>query len=188
MKAVRVTLLVLAGGALFAVTQGSARAVDAAPPAPGVADFAPIAQDLLSPRCLNCHPAGDAPLIGDHGFPHRMNVSRKSAEAGLPCTTCHRDQNADRPHAPPGAPNWHMPPRETPMVFQGKSPRELCETLKDPAQNGGRSLAALEEHFATDPIVLWGFAPGPGRSLPPVSHPELVRHVQRWIAAGAPCP
>ncbi len=173
--------------ALFA-TRSPAAAVDAPPAPPGVGEFGPIARDLLSPRCVNCHPAGDAPLVGDHGQPHRMNITRASAEAGLPCTSCHREQNFDRPHGPPGAPNWHMPSKETPMVFEGKTPHELCETLKDPARNGGRTLAALQEHFAIDPIVLWSFAPGPGRTLPPVLHAELVSHVRRWIAAGAPCP
>jgi hypothetical protein len=176
----RVLLLALAAAALLA--PAPARAVD-----PG-ADFAPIARVLLSPRCKNCHPAGDAPLVGDLSMKHRMNVTRASSEAGLPCTTCHRSANAHVEHGPPGVPNWRMPPREHPMVFEGKTPRELCESLKDPARNGGKKLPALEEHFASDPIVLWSYDPGPGRSLPPVPHGELVREVKRWIASGAPCP
>jgi hypothetical protein len=187
-RALRVSVVpvLIAAGVLFS-SPGPARATDPSPP-PAAAHFDPIARELLSPRCVNCHPAGDAPHVGDHGRLHPMNISRASEQAGLPCTSCHRAQNADRPHAPPGVPGWRMPPKETPMVFEGKSPRELCETLKDPTKNGGRTLAALEEHFATDVIVLWGFAPGPGRTRPPVPHDELVRHVKEWIEAGAPCP
>jgi len=177
--AATIALVVLAG------TRSPAGAADSPG---GVADFAPIARVLQSPRCLNCHPSGDAPLIGDHGIPHPMHISRKSMEAGLLCTTCHRDTNFDRPHGPPGAPNWRLPPKETPMVFQGRSPHELCLTLKDPKQNNNRTLAQLEEHFVSDAVVAWGWAPGPGRTLPPISHEELNEHVRRWIKAGAPCP
>jgi hypothetical protein len=173
----RIGLFMLA----FALAEPRAGATDPA-------DFGPIATVLLSPRCKNCHPAGDAPRIGDRSTKHRMNITRASAESGLPCTACHRTTNSPLVHGPPGVPNWRMPPREHPMVFEGKTSRELCEALKDPAKNGGKTLAALEEHFASDPIVLWGYAPGPGRSMPPVPHDELVRSVKRWVVAGGPCP
>jgi len=126
-------------------------------------------------------------MVGDHARPHPMNISRASEAAGLPCTACHREKNADVRHGPPGVPDWRLPPKETPMVFQGKTAHELCETLKDPTKNGHKTLAALEEHFDSDKIVLWGFAPGPGRTMPPVSHDELSQAVHAWIAAGAPC-
>jgi hypothetical protein len=118
-----------------------------------LADFRAIASVLQSPRCQNCHPAGDVPHIGDQGQRHRMNVSRKSGESGLPCTTCHRTKNARFAHGPPGAPNWHMPPREHPMAFEGKTPHQLCEQLKDPAHNGGKKLEDLHQHFAGDLLV-----------------------------------
>jgi hypothetical protein len=81
-----------------------------------------------------------------------------------------------------------MPSAEVPMVFDGRTPRALCEQLKDPTQNGERSFEALREHFASDPLVLWGFSPGPGRTLPPMSHADLMKHVDAWLASGAPCP
>src|SRR5262245_31740658 len=65
-------------------------------------DFVEVARVLSSPRCKNCHPAGDAPLHGDAGAVHGMNVSRKSAEAGLKCIACHREQNGGRTGSPPG--------------------------------------------------------------------------------------
>jgi len=177
--------LALSASLAFASTPAPslAPAIDAA-----LASFAQVFRVLQSPRCINCHPAGDAPLRGDAGTRHWMNVSRRSAESGLPCTTCHQSRNGVAPRSPPGVPDWHMPSASMPMVFQGKTPRELCEQLKDPSRNGGKSLDALREHFAHDPLVLWGWNPGPGRSLPPIPHEELVAHVARWIQAGAPCP
>jgi hypothetical protein len=117
-----------------------------------------------------------------------MNVSRKSPDAGLPCATCHRATNAPFDHGPPGVPGWRMPPPAHPMPFEGQSAHALCERLKDPTENGGMDLAALHRHFASDPLVSWAFAPGPGRTLPPSSHAQLVDAVDRWIAKGGPCP
>jgi hypothetical protein len=177
--------IVLVGAATLAL-RTTARADHPEPQ--GAEDFLAIARVLQSPRCQNCHPAGDAPHIGDQGRVHRMNVSRKSPEAGLACGTCHRATNAPFPHGPPGVPGWRMPPREHPMPFEGQSARALCERIKDPSQNGGKSVPALHEHFADDPLVGWAFQPGPGRTTPPLTHKELVDAVDRWIAKGAPCP
>ncbi|ACY18111.1 hypothetical protein [Haliangium ochraceum] len=150
--------------------------------------FGEVARVLLSPRCRNCHPAGDAPLHGDAGVPHSMNISRRSVAAGLRCTACHRDSNSPLPGAPPGAPNWHLPPAETPMVFEGLSPASLCVQLKDPAENGGRGLDDLVDHVDHDPFVLWGWEPGPGRSKPPIAHAAFVAAMRTWAEAGGPCP
>jgi hypothetical protein len=150
--------------------------------------FDDVARVLLSPRCRNCHPAGDAPLHGDAGTPHAMNISRRSIEAGLACTACHRVSNSAIPGAPPGAPNWHLPGRDTPMVFEGHTPASLCRQLKDPAATGGRNLDDLVEHVHRDPFVLWGWQPGPGRSTPPITHAEFVAATAKWAAAGGPCP
>jgi hypothetical protein len=74
------------------------------------------------------------------------------------------------------------------MVFEGRTPRELCRQLLDPAKTGGRGLAAIREHLASDALVRWAWSPGPGRAKPPISHAELTRSVKAWIDAGAPCP
>lgn len=155
---------------------------------PAVASFLQVAKVLQSPRCLNCHPTGDYPLQGDDARAHRMKVSRRSEDAGMPCTTCHQKKNAPFLHGPPGVPGWKLPPREMPMVFQGKTPRELCEQLKDPARNGHKTFHDLEEHMGHDVIVLWGWDPGPGRTKPPIPHAEFAAHAKRWLDAGAPCP
>jgi hypothetical protein len=160
----------------------------AAEPDPAQAGFDTLYRVLQSPRCRNCHPAGDAPLQFDDGRPHAMNITRRSEKNGLTCATCHRDKNGTRPNQPPGAPNWHLPPPETPMVFEGRTPAQLCAQLKDPKQTGGRDLAALVAHVANDPLVAWGWDPGPGRSAVPIPRAQVVAAMQAWIAAGAPCP
>ena len=38
--------------------------------------FMKVYKVLMSPRCMNCHPAGDAPLQGDDSHVHTMNVQR----------------------------------------------------------------------------------------------------------------
>jgi hypothetical protein len=187
---IRPSRLVLLGVAIVAGVTLRAPAV--AEEGPGAAaaraDFVEVARVLLSPRCSNCHPAGEAPLQTDRAVPHAMNVTRTSARSGLPCSTCHPAQNTDFVGGPPGVPGWRLPPDETPMVFVGKTPTALCEQLKDPARNGHRTLKDLEEHMVSDPLVLWGWSPGPGRTLPPLSHEVFAGHVRRWVAAGGPCP
>ncbi|MBA3393785.1 MAG: hypothetical protein H0T89_14145 [Deltaproteobacteria bacterium] len=156
--------------------------------AQGKAAFATVHAVFLHPRCMNCHPAGDAPLQHDDSRPHAQNITRRSARNGLTCATCHRSKNGTRPNTPPGAPSWHLPPPETPMIFEGRTPAQLCAQLKDPAQTGGRDLAATIRHVADDALVGWGWDPGPGRTPVPIPRATLVAALERWVAAGAPCP
>jgi hypothetical protein len=159
--------------------------------AAGVQAFLEIGRVLQSPRCQNCHPVADAPLQTDAGRPHAMHVTRGPDGRGVTamrCSNCHMRTNNPEPHGPPGAPNWHLPPPETPMVFEGRSPDELCRTIKDPQQNGGKDLEQLVHHLTADSLVLWGWTPGVGRTLPPLTQPEFARVVHEWAEAGAPCP
>ena len=171
-----------------------------APPPPsvsekdGLAAFETVRTVLQNPRCQNCHIPGDAPLQFDAGLPHQQYVLRGPdglGAAGLKCSTCHGSANPPASygaHTPPGAPNWHLPPPDTKMVFIGLSSGEVCRTLKDPAKNGGKDFAALEKHVASDQLVLWGWNPGVGRDAVPVPHAEFVAKFKTWIDAGAPCP
>ena len=153
--------------------------------------FADVARVLQSPRCRNCHPVGDAPLQTDVGRPHRMNITRLSAESGLPCSTCHQERNAEAlgiAGGPPGAPGWKLPPRSAPMTFEGRTQTALCEQLRDPARNGNRSLAQLLEHVSSDPLVLWGWKPGGKRTPPPLSHDRFVAAFRTWVESNGACP
>ncbi len=151
--------------------------------------FSEATEVLFHPRCVGCHPAGDAPLILENSQPHMFNVKRgpdgKGAGA-LNCTLCHRDAN--QPEGPPGVPNWHMPPENMPMVFQGRTPGELCRQLKDPKQNGGRTGKQIIDHIDKDPLVLWGWNPGKGRTVPKMNHKEFSTKMHLWVEKGCACP
>jgi hypothetical protein len=146
---------------------------------------------FMHPRCMNCHPSGDAPLQGDNSHVHAQNVRRGPDGKGLyalKCANCHQDANLPGEHMPPGNPNWHLLPPETPMVFQGRSPRELAEQMVDPKRNGGKSLEQLLHHVSEDSLVLWGWNPGDGRTKPPLSHEEFAATMRTWIENGAVAP
>ncbi|HEX4417242.1 MAG TPA: hypothetical protein VH165_05045 [Kofleriaceae bacterium] len=180
--------------AVLALAAGSAAIATANAPSSSEAGkraFAEIARVLQSPRCQNCHPAGNAPLQGDVGKPHAMNISRGSIAAGVPCTACHQTRNSEAigiAGGPPGAPNWGLPPAEIPMVFEGKTTTALCEQLKDPARNNHRTLAMLLDHVTHDPLVLWGWSPGGKRTTPPLTHDAFVVAFTTWVDSGGACP
>ena len=81
-----------------------------------------------------------------------------------------------------------VPPANMRMVFQGRTPRQLALQLLDPKQNGGRTQAQLIDHMANDGLVGWGWHPGDGRTLPPLSRPAFVAQVKLWLAKGAFAP
>jgi len=156
--------------------------------------FNEIAKVVTHPRCMNCHPAGNHPLQGDDRHEHLPPVPRGDAGlgvAGLNYATCHTERNftlvgAATYKSIPGHPRWQLAPIE--MAWEGKSVNQICQQLKDPARNGGRTLALLHEHFAKDDLVAWGWAPGEGREPAPGSQQQLGELAQAWIDNGAQCP
>ncbi len=143
---------------------------------------------FMHPRCINCHPDGDSPLQGMQRAIHDPPVSRGPEDhgvVGMECQGCHQDHNLELARVP-GAPKWHVAPRE--MAWVGKSPRALCEQLKDPARNGGKSLEEIVEHNAHDELVAWGWAPGWGREPAPGTQAQFGALVAAWVATGAYCP
>jgi len=157
------------------------------------------------PRCLNCHPAGDSPLRGEDSQPHTGLRLRRGPDGQgvftLKCSNCHQSHNQAGLNMPPGAPNvlsdgsldftaprWHLPSAKMPMIFQGRSAAQLCRQLQDPKQNGGLTAEQLIHHVSSDPLVLWGWNPGEGRSTPPITHDEFVAAVREWLEKGGACP
>jgi cytochrome c5 len=187
--------------AVFALAAFALATVTAAPrsstasPKPDAAAsreaFLQVYKVFVSPRCQNCHPSGDAPLQGDDSHPHIQNVKRgKDGHGvyGMRCDTCHQSANLAGDHMPPGNPKWALPPPEHKMVFVGRTPAQLCRQLKDPKQNGGRSLQQLFEHVSSDDLVGWGWDPGDGRTLPPLNRADTSAQMKVWIDGGAACP
>jgi mono/diheme cytochrome c family protein len=150
-----------------------------------------VYQVLQHPRCMNCHPAGDAPLQGDDSHVHAQNVQRGPDGKGLfamRCATCHQTTNLPGALLPPGAPNWNLPRKDEPLIFEGRSSSELCRQLRDPAHNGKRTPEQLYDHMAHDALVGWGWNPGIGRTPVPISREEFARAVRTWIDGGCDCP
>jgi hypothetical protein len=185
--------LLLASAIMMALPAGGARAQSDALDA--LAEWAKVARVLTHPRCVNCHVQDEHPRwSGPHygaAREHAFNVKRGNDESGfgnpgLRCTTCHFEQNSPVVNGPPGAPTWHLAPPE--MVWFGKSSSEICAQIKDPLRNGDRTLREVAEHVRDDPLVGWGWAPGPGRQPAPGSAAETYRALARWIELGAPCP
>lgn len=155
-----------------------------------VSAFMKVYKVLMSPRCMNCHPSGDIPLQGDDSHLHTMFPKRGKDGKGLyamKCTNCHQPTNTPGLHTPPGNPNWHLPPADMKMVFQGRTPNQLAKQLTDPKLNGHKTREQLIEH-ADDDLVLAGWNPGEGRTVPPMSHEEFKKAWITWITKGAYAP
>lgn len=152
--------------------------------------FMNVYKVLISPRCVNCHPSGDIPLQGDSSVVHTMLPRRGKDGKGMyamKCSNCHQPANTAGLHAPPGNPSWHLPPANMKMVFQGRTASQIARQLKDPKQNGNKNMQQLLEH-ASDTLVKWGWNPGDGRTLPPLTYAEFKKEWYTWIEKGAYVP
>ena len=146
-------------------------------------DFAVVYAVLQSPRCLNCHTAGNSPFIGDTKEPHPFSVKRGKTGRGIEgmrCDGCHERENAAGKQTPPGAPDWRMPRANLRLAFSGKS-RDLCKRL---APRAARALRVLSK----DPLHQWPWTPGDGRTPPSEPRESLIYALSRWKNSGSPCP
>jgi hypothetical protein len=153
-----------------------------------VALFEEAGKVLQHPRCVNCHPTGDVPLQNDVMRLHQPPVQRGDGGmgvAGMRCTTCHQETNYEAAGVP-GHPAWHLAPIE--MAWEDRSLGQICEQLKDPERNGGKTLAELHEHMAEDSLVGWGWHPDTGRGPVPGTQAIFGRLIGAWIDSGAHCP
>jgi len=150
--------------------------------------FVEAGRVLQHPRCLNCHPVGERPTQGDDRHPHSPLVVRGSDDkgsVGMRCTTCHQNANYE-PSGVPGNPMWHVAPKS--MAWQMKSLGQICQQIKDPKRNGGKTLAAIHEHMAHDSLVGWAWTPGGNRGPAPGTQAQLGALIAAWIESGAACP
>jgi len=193
--AAAIALLPIAAAAVAQETQPAEPAVPA-DTAAGLAEWEKIFAVFSHPRCANCHVEDDRPRWSGASYGpaprvHGFNVQRGLdgsgfGNPGLRCTTCHFEANSEVLHGPPGAENWHLAPAE--MAWWEKSSAAICAQIKDPARNGGRTLDEVAVHVRDDRLVGWGWEPGRGREPAPGSAEATFEALQRWAAAGAPCP
>lgn len=154
-----------------------------------IAAFGEVYKVLMSPRCMNCHPAGDVPLQGDDSHIHTMLPKRGKDGKGvsaMKCANCHQATAIPGPNTPPANPKWALPPADMKMVFEGKSPRELALQIMDYNQNGHKTKERLIEHVR-DTLVKAGWTME-GRTLPPLSYVEFVKAWDTWINTGGVAP
>jgi len=155
-----------------------------------VAAFREVYKVLTSPRCMNCHPAGENPLQGDDSHVHTMGPKRGKDGKGLyamKCANCHQPTNIAGVHTPPGNPKWQLPPSDMRMVFQGKTAHELALQIKDYNQNGHKDKKQLLDH-ARDTLVKAGWNMGEGRPAPPLSYTAFLKVWDDWINKGMYAP
>jgi hypothetical protein len=152
--------------------------------------FLEVYKVLMSPRCMNCHPAGDQPLNGDDSHAHAMNVQRGMDGKGLyalKCSNCHQPENIQGIHTPPGNPKWQLPPSDMKMVFQGKTAQQLAMQIMDYKQNGHKDKKQLLEH-ARDTLVKAAWHMGGDRTPPPLSYKDFLKVWDTWINKGGYAP
>jgi hypothetical protein len=152
--------------------------------------FMQVYKVLMSPACMNCHPAGDAPIQGLDGQPHTMNVKRGKDGKGLyavKCSNCHQSENTPGLHTPPGSPEWQLPPENMKMIFQGRTPRQLALQLMNYNKNGHKNKAQLIAHARTT-LVKKGWDLGEGRIQPPMSYSAFISVWDEWINKGGYAP
>jgi len=152
--------------------------------------FMEVYKVLMSPRCMNCHPAGEQPLQGDDSHIHTMNVQRGKDGKGIyavKCSNCHQPENTPGLHTPPGNPKWQLPPANMKMVFQGRTPHQLALQIMDYNKNGHKNKEQLLEH-ARDTLVKAGWNMGEGRMPPSLAYNDFLKVWDTWISKGGYAP
>jgi hypothetical protein len=153
-----------------------------------IALFNEAGKVIQSPRCLNCHPAGERPTQGNALSPHQPWVVRGNdgfGAAAMRCATCHQAANYDVARVP-GHPKWHLAPLS--MAWQGRTLAQICEQIKDKSRNDNMDMAKLVHHMAEDSLVGWAWQPGAGRTSAPGTQKEFGALIRAWADAGAFCP
>jgi len=203
MKALKTALGVLLAVGLAAPVLAEGTEVTTGPPSEGsitieagLDAWTRIYEVTSHPRCSNCHVGADnRPMWSGLTYgkvrPHGMNINAGDSRIGaetIQCSTCHayRESVNDIPHAAPQvAMNWQLAPVEA--EWFGKSSDEICNQLRDPDRNGGRTMVELAEHLNHDLILHWAWNPGGGREAAPYSLQEHIDDLLVWGVAGFPC-
>ena len=146
-----------------------------AAPRPAGATFDSAVRPILTRTCSNCH--NEALASGG------LNVALVSTPGSIVESREAWERILEKLR------DGEMPPADQKMVFQGLTAGELCRQFKDPTKNGGKkTLKEAMHHLEADPLVLWGWDPGNGRTPPPISHAEFMKNINEWVSNGGACP
>lgn len=163
----------------------------------GLEAWSRIYEVASHPRCSNCHvgesgiPMWSGPSYGKTR-PHGMNIAAGESRIGaefVTCGTCHTRsaRGNTMAHAAPRVDmDWQLAPAQADWF--GRTSQEICNQLRDPERNGGRTAQDIAEHLDHDLILHWAWNPGGGREPAPYSLQEHITDVLAWGMAGMPCP
>jgi hypothetical protein len=117
--------------------------------------FAEAAKVITSPRCMNCHPAGDHPAQGNDEHVHQPAATRGEAGVGIPglvCAACTQSRFAPRAYGEGRLGGLGMASWSGPSAGSGDPGRIWCDRSGVDRQWGGMSLTGapgLECHAKT---------------------------------------
>ena len=163
----------------------------------GLEAWSRIYEVTSHPRCSNCHvgesgiPMWSGPSYGETR-PHGMDIAAGESRIGaefVTCGACHTRSARGNPvpHAAPRVDtDWRLAPAEADWF--GRTSQEICNQLRDPERNGGRTVEDIAAHLDHDLILHWAWNPGGGREPAPYSLQEHIADVLAWGMAGTPCP
>lgn len=200
--------LVVAASLLPLTVMAAKDKVDINPPiagsvskAQGLEAWTRIFEVASHPRCANCHTGpSDRPMWSGPSYgktrAHGMNIQAGNSRIGtetILCSTCHTNKredwdnaNSTKHAAPRVAMSWALAPIEA--HWFGRTTEQICEQLRNPDTNGGRSTLEIAEHLNHDLILHWAWEPGGNREPAPYSLQEHVNDILAWGVAGTPCP
>jgi len=147
--------------------------------------FLQIYKVFTSPRCQNCHPAGDSPLQGDDSHVHLQIVKRGKDGHGVYGM---RATPATSPRICPGATCRReirrVAPRARNQWFSLPHADRLCRQLKIPSRPAAARSRIARTCFLDD-LVGWGWTPT-RRALPPLSRADTIAQMKIWMTAEQP--
>ena len=150
--------------------------------------FTELGKVLTSPRCLNCHPAGDRPRQGDGGRLHQPPVFRGAdgfGVASMRCGSCHGAPISRRGACPAIR---HGTSRRRNELGRQDARRDLPSGQRSRTQWRAFARRPCRAYRQRHAGRLGLGSPAYGRTPAPGTQKEAGRLVEAWIETGAACP
>lgn len=145
-------------------------------------------------RCQDCHSMGTgAAIVAQHkNAPYSidlyqyMQASQIQPDKTEGCAGCH---GAD-PSLGPKSLEWKSPSALKGIDWRSKSAKQICQTVLSKLPAGDQ----VHAHFNEDPRIEWALSSGwvpmgfAQLSTAPPGFTKFLKRIDKWIAAGLPCP